>query len=97
MVRILILSLVLAGSVAAPMSQANARSADPALLAPGSSRAMLMPRPVMPHTGVAPRPTGGFPCPGDSSGLRLGVAVARVTRAAIGLLVRRRGLGVLGA
>jgi hypothetical protein len=52
-------SLSLAGSIAALASlQANAQSPDPALLAPGTSRSMLMPRPSLPTTTVAPRPTG---------------------------------------
>jgi hypothetical protein len=56
MIRTLIVSLMLAGSIAA-LPTANAQSPDPALLAPGSSRAMLTPRTAIPHTGVAPRPT----------------------------------------
>jgi hypothetical protein len=58
MFRTLIVSLMLAGAialVAAP--HAKAQSPDPALLAPRSSRAMLMPRPGIPHTGLAQRPT----------------------------------------
>jgi hypothetical protein len=52
-------SFLLAGSIAALSTlQANAQSPDPALLAPGSSRSVLMPRPSIPTTSVAPRPTG---------------------------------------
>jgi hypothetical protein len=55
MFRILIVSLMFAASIAAlPTSPANAQSPDPALLAPGSSKAMLTPRPAIPHTGVVP-------------------------------------------
>jgi hypothetical protein len=58
MFRTLIVSLMLAGGIASMAApRAEAQSPDPALLAPGSSRAMLMPRPGIPHTGVAPRPT----------------------------------------
>jgi hypothetical protein len=58
MFRTLIVSLMLAGSIALMAApHARAQSPDPALLAPGSSRAMLMPRPAVPHTGVASRPT----------------------------------------
>jgi hypothetical protein len=58
MFRTLIVSLMLAGGIALMAApHAKAQSPDPALLAPGSSRAMLMPRPGIPHTGVAPRPT----------------------------------------
>jgi hypothetical protein len=58
MIRALaIVFAVVAGSgVAATLS--HAQSPDPALLAPGSSRSVLTPRPSIPHTGVAPRPSG---------------------------------------
>jgi hypothetical protein len=57
--RNLIASFILAGSIAALGTlQANAQSPDPALLAPGSSRLMLMPRPSIPTVSLAPRPTG---------------------------------------
>ena len=49
--RALLASWGMADIAALPMSRANARSPDPALLAPGSSRSILMPRPAMPHTG----------------------------------------------
>jgi len=47
----LLASWGMADIAALPMSRANAQSPDPALLAPGSSRSILMPRPAMPHTG----------------------------------------------
>jgi hypothetical protein len=73
MIRSLIVSVMLAGSIAAvPTSRANAQSPDPALLAPGSSRAMLMPRPAVPHTGVAPRPT--MPAHAEVTSRRSGLA-----------------------
>jgi hypothetical protein len=73
MIRTLIVSLMLAGSIAAlPTSPANAQSPDPALLAPGSSRAMLTPRTAIPHTGVAPRPT--MPAHAEVTSRRSGLA-----------------------
>jgi hypothetical protein len=58
MIRTVISILVVAASVAAlAASPVGAQSPDPALLAPGSSRATLTPRPAIPHTGVAVRPT----------------------------------------
>ena len=58
MVKTVISSLMLAVSVAALSACAvNAQSPDPALLAPGASRTVLTPRPAIPHTGVAPRPS----------------------------------------
>jgi hypothetical protein len=58
MFRTLVVSLILAGGIALTAApHARAQSPDPALLAPGSSRVMLTPRPGISHTGVAPRPT----------------------------------------
>jgi hypothetical protein len=73
MIRTLIVSLMLAGSIAAlPTPHANAQSPDPALLAPGSSRAVLTPRATIPHTGVAPRPT--MPAHAEVTSRRSGLA-----------------------
>jgi hypothetical protein len=73
MIRTLIVSLILAGGVAALAApRANAQSPDPALLAPGSSRAMLTPRTAIPHTGVAPRPT--MPAHAEVTSRRSGLA-----------------------
>jgi len=62
-IRILIVSFILAGSIAVlPTPQANAQSPDPALLAPGQSGRMLAPpRYTDPSpTYTSPRP-GGTP------------------------------------
>jgi hypothetical protein len=73
MIRTLIISFMLAGIIAAvPTSRANAQSPDPALLAPGSSKAILTPRHAMPHTGVAPRPT--MPAHAEVTSRRSGLA-----------------------
>jgi hypothetical protein len=58
MIRTLVVVFAATGAVAVTLSQAYAQSPDPALLAPGSSRSVLTPRPSIPHTGVAPRPSG---------------------------------------
>jgi hypothetical protein len=66
MIRILIASLMLAGSIAAlATSQANAQSPDPALLAPPAAQAGLAPPSVLsepaPRYAVpAPRPGGNM-------------------------------------
>jgi hypothetical protein len=54
----IVFAVAAGGAVAATLSQAYAQSPDPARLAPGSSRSVLTPRPSIPHTGVAPRPSG---------------------------------------
>jgi hypothetical protein len=56
MLRTVVISIVLAAAMALPAVPARAQSPDPATLAPPASRGMLMTRPSVPHTGVAPRP-----------------------------------------
>ncbi len=58
MLRTMALSVVLATGMALPAVPTRAQSPDPATLAPGSSRGMMMTRPAVPHTGIAPRPAG---------------------------------------
>jgi hypothetical protein len=53
MIRTLVVVFAGTGAVAVTLSQAYAQSPDPALLAPGSSRSVLTPRPSIPHTGGA--------------------------------------------
>ncbi len=57
MLRAVAVSVVIAAGVAYALP-AWAQSPDPATLAPASSRGMMMTRPAVPHTGVAPRPAG---------------------------------------
>jgi len=63
MIRMLIISFILAGSIAVlATSQANAQSPDPALLAPGQSGRMLAP-----PRYTDPSPTYTSPRPGENT------------------------------
>jgi hypothetical protein len=78
MFRTLIVSLMLAGGVALMAApHAKAQSPDPALLAPGSSRAMLTPRPGIPHTGGRPEADDPYSRRSDVPQVRVGFPIPR--------------------